>query len=196
MNAPAKLFTLTPPATPHKLTRDNYRRMAELGILAPDSRVELIEGVIVDMSPIGSYHAGVVGQILRLFAGHPTSAMLWVQNPIRLGNDSEPEPDIALLKPRDDYYKKSHPEPQDILLIIEVADSSIDYDREIKIPLYAEHGVAEVWLIDINQKEIEIYLEPSNAGFRKRLKPALQAALSPTLVPEITLIPQTLFSEN
>ena len=141
MNAPAKLFTLDPPAEPHRLSLDDYERMADAGILTRESHVELIEGVIVDMAPIGSRHAGVVDQILRLIAGQPASAVLRVQNPIRLGNYSEPEPDIVLLKPRKDYYKKSHPQADDVLLIIEVADTSIDYDRKIKIPLYAEHGV-------------------------------------------------------
>jgi Uma2 family endonuclease len=195
MNAPAKLFTLDPPAEPHRLSLDDYERMADAGILTRESHVELIEGVIVDVAPIGSRHAGVVDQILRLVAGQLTSAILRVQNPIRLGNYSEPEPDIALLKPRNDFYKKSHPQSADILLIIEVADSSIDYDRKIKIPLYAEHGVPEVWLIDLNLKQIEIYLEPSQDGFRKLLKPALESVLSPSLAPEITLIPQTLFLE-
>jgi Uma2 family endonuclease len=195
MNAPAKLLTLDPPVKAHKLSFADYQRMAEAGILTEDSRVELIEGVIVDMSPIGSHHAGLVGQIVRLLAGEPTSAMLWIQSPIRLGNYTEPEPDIVLLKPRNDFYKKSLPQPEDILLLIEVADSSVDYDRKIKIPLYAEHGVPEVWLIDLNLNQIEIYLEPSKDGFRKLLKPAPETALSPTLIPEITLIPQLLFSE-
>ena len=195
MNAPAKLFTLDPPVRAHKLTLDDYQRMADAGILTRDSHVELIEGVIVDMSPSGSHHAGIVNQILRFFAGQPTSAVLRIQNPVRLGNYTEPEPDIVLLKPRNDFYKKSHPQSSDVLLIIEVADSSIDHHRQIKIPLYAEHGVPELWLIDLNLKHIEVYLEPSNDGFRKLLKPALEIALSPTLVPEITLIPQSLFSE-
>lgn len=195
MNAPAKLFTLDPPVVPHRLSLDDYQRMADAGILTQDSHVELIEGVILDMSPIGSYHAGIVAQIDRMFTRQCASAIVWVQNPIRLGNYSEPEPDIVLVKPRDDYYKKSHPQAADVLLIIEVADSSIDYDRKIKIPLYAEHGIPELWLIDVQLKRIEIYLEPSKDGFRKVLKPAPETVLSPTLVPEITLVPQTLFSD-
>jgi Uma2 family endonuclease len=195
MNAPAKLFTLDPPAEPHRLSLDDYQRMADAGILTRESHVELIEGVIVDKAPIGSRHAGIVAQIDRMFASQSTSAIAWVQNPVRLGNYSEPEPDIALLKPRRDFYKKSHPQAEDILLLIEVADTSIDYDRKIKIPLYAEHGVPEVWLIDLNLGRVEIYLEPSKDGFRKLLKPELEIALSPSRVPEITLTPQTLFLE-
>ena len=195
MNAPAKLFTLDPPAEPHRLSLDDYERMADAGILTRESHVELIEGVIVDVAPIGSRHAGVVDQILHLIADQLASAVLRVQNPIRLGNYSEPEPDIVLLKPRKDYYKKSHPQADDVLLIIEVADTSIDYDRKIKIPLYAEHGVPEVWLIDLNLGQIEIYLEPSNDGFRKILRPQADIALSPTLVPEIALVSQALFTD-
>jgi Uma2 family endonuclease len=195
MNAPAKLFTLDPPAEPHRLSLDDYERMADAGILTGESHVELIEGVIVDMAPIGSRHAGVVDQILRLIAGQLTSAVLRVQNPVRLGGYSEPEPDIALLKPRKDFYKKSHPHADDVLLIIEVADTSIDYDRKIKIPLYAEHGVPEVWLVDLTLGQIEIYLEPSKDGFRKILRPPADIALSPTLVPEMTLVSQALFAD-
>ena len=195
MNAPAKLFTLDPPAEPHRLSLDDYERMADAGILTRESHVELIEGMIVDMAPIGSRHAGVVDQILRLIAGQLTSAMLRVQNPVRLGKYSEPEPDIAILKPRKDYYKKSHPQADDVLLIIEVADTSIEYDRKIKIPLYAEHGVSEVWLVDLNLEQIEIYLEPSKDGFRKILRPQVDIALTPTLVPEMALVSQTLFAD-
>ncbi len=193
MNAPARFSTLDPPVKAHKLSFEDYQRMAEAGILTEDSRVELIEGVIVEMPPIGSYHAGIVDQILRLFASQLTSAVLRIQSPIRLGNYTEPEPDIVLLKPRNDFYKKSLPQPEDILLIIEVADSSIDYDRKIKIPLYAEHGIPEVWLIDLTLQQIEVYLEPSKDGFRKLLRPAPETALSPALVPEITLVPRVLF---
>jgi Uma2 family endonuclease len=195
MNAPAKVFTLDPPAEPHKLSLDDYQRMLDAGILTGASHVELIEGVIVDMSPIGSLHAGVVDQIVRVIAPQTTNAILRVQNPVRLGGYSEPEPDIALLKPRKDYYKKSHPEAEDILLIIEVADSSIDYDRKIKIPLYAQHRVPEVWLIDLNLQRIEIYLEPSDDGFRKILKPSLDTALSPALVAEIKFVSRELFAD-
>ncbi len=195
MNAPAKLFTLDPPVEPHRLSLDDYERMADAGILTGESHVELIEGVIVDRAPIGSRHAGVVAQIDRIFSGQSASAIVWVQNPIRLGKYSEPEPDIAVLKPRKDFYKKSHPHADDVLLIIEVADTSIEYDRRIKVPLYAEHGVPEVWLVDLNLGQIEIYLEPSKDGFRKILRPQADIALSPTLVPEMTLVSQALFAD-
>src|SRR5216684_564312 len=119
-----------------------YYQMAKAGVLKPDDRVELIEGEIVKMSPIGSPHAACV---CRLYESLPNvvkgRALVWVQNPVRLNDFSEPVPDIALLKPRKDYYAARHPTPADVLLIIEVADSTLLTDRNIKIPLYARSGI-------------------------------------------------------
>ena len=131
-----------------RFTVDEYYRMAGAGILHEDDRVELIEGEIVEMPPIGSYHAGEVDWLAQLLvrrlAGH---AIVRGQNPIHLSVYSEPQPDITLLRPRADFYTTSHPTPEDILLVIEVADTSVAYDREIKAPLYSRAGIIDVLVV-------------------------------------------------
>jgi Uma2 family endonuclease len=137
----------------HRLTVDEYYRMAETGVLAPDARVELIEGEIIDMAPMKSRHAGVVNELAaRLHEAVGRRAVITCQTPLRLSHRSEPEPDLMLLRPRADHYGSSHPGAADVLLLIEVADSSARYDREIKVPLYARHGVAEVWVLDLDAR--------------------------------------------
>lgn len=135
--------------------------MGEMGILGPEVPVELIEGEIIDMTPTGSRHAGIVRHLAKaieqVVGGQ---GLVSVQSPVRLGSQSEPEPDVALLRYRPDFYKKAHPGPEDVLLIVEVADASIRYDREVKLPLYARHRIAEVWLIDLNQGEINVHRDP------------------------------------
>jgi Uma2 family endonuclease len=143
-----------------------YYRMAAAGVLSEDDRVELIEGEIIEMNPIGSRHAACVGrltEILGRVAGN--EAIVWVQNPVQVNEYSEPLPDVALLKRRDDFYAQANPRPTDVLLIIEVADSSVEYDHQIKIPLYARAGIPEVWLVNLPQKVIEIYAQPVNETY-------------------------------
>jgi Uma2 family endonuclease len=127
-------------------TVHEYDQMVQAGILHEDDRVELIEGEIIEMAAIGSRHAACVNRLVQLFVMHVAGqAIVHAQNPIRLSERTEPEPDLSLLKPRPDFYAAGHPGPQDVLLVIEVADSSIGFDREIKIPLYARAGIPEVW---------------------------------------------------
>ena len=147
----------------HRLTVEEYHRMGEAGILGPQDRVELIEGEIIDMSPIGSNHAGTVNYLNQvLFAALQENAIISPQNPIILNDRNEPEPDIVLLKPRKDFYRQSHPTPNDVLLIIEVADTSLRYDSEIKIPLYARYGIPEVWIVDLENNQLTKYLSPND----------------------------------
>ncbi|GIV98280.1 MAG: hypothetical protein KatS3mg057_2937 [Herpetosiphonaceae bacterium] len=132
-------------------TVTEYERMVEAGILAEDDRVELLEGEILTMSPVGSRHVATVNRLnalLNRLVG--AQCIVSVQNPIRLSQHSEPEPDIALLRSRADYYAHQLASPTDILLIIEVADTSLDYDRQVKIPLYAQAGIPEVWIVDLD----------------------------------------------
>lgn len=144
-----------------------YHQMSEAGILSENDKVELINGEIIEMSPIGRRHAACVDRINRLFSNIlGIKVIVRVQNPILLNNLSEPEPDIALLQTRADFYESGHPQPQDIFLLIEVADSSIEYDRDVKIPLYASSGITEVWLVDIYQQVIIVYRYPSENGYR------------------------------
>ena len=147
----------------HRLTVEEYHRMGEAGILGPQDRVELIEGEIIDMSPIGSNHAGTVNYLNQvLFAALQENAIISPQNPIILNDRNEPDPDIVLLKPRKDFYRQSHPTPNDVLLIIEVADTSLRYDSEIKIPLYARYGIPEVWIVDLENNQLTKYLSPND----------------------------------
>jgi Uma2 family endonuclease len=173
----------------HLLTVEDYHRMAEAGILGEDDRVELIEGELIDMAPIGSGHASEVMRLNRsLSAAVAGRAIISPQNPIRLGTHSEPQPDMAVLRYRNDFYKASHPQPADILLLIEIADTTIRYDREIKIPLYARHGIPEVWLIDLQQERVEIYLQPSSEGYRQILRPGKNERIVLSLLPDVSIV--------
>ena len=143
-----------------------YHRMAEAGILDEDDRVELIEGEIVQMSPIGSRHQGCVNRLARLlfdFAGR--DYVVHVQGPVRLNERSEPQPDLALLKSRSDFYSDRHPTPEDVLLLIEVSETSADYDREVKLPLYAGAGIAEVWIVDLGAQTVEVRADPRRSAY-------------------------------
>jgi Uma2 family endonuclease len=167
---------------------DEYHRMGEAGILGPDDRVELLEGEIARMAPIGSWHAGTVAAIDHLFAQRVgKEAIVWVQNPIVLPPYSEPQPDITLLKPRVDFYRLTPAVASDILLVIEVSDTSLTYDRDVKIPLYARHGIAEAWLIDKQAQTVSIFLVPGDSGYRRLLTPARNATVSPSLLPHISI---------
>ncbi len=144
-------------------TVEEYYQMAAAGILTENDRVELIEGEIVEMAAIGSRHGACVNRLNSLFSQLlGIRAIVGVQNPVRLNNNSEPQPDIALLQPRPDFYADGHPQPQDIFLIIEVADTTIEYDREVKLPLYASSRISEIWIINLNHEVIEVYRNPNN----------------------------------
>ena len=142
--------------------------MGEAGILRVEERVELIDGEIIDMTPPGSRHAGTVMQLNRLLQrALGDSAIVLVQSPISLGRYSEPQPDLALLKPRDDFYTSAHARSADVLLVVEVADTSLRYDRDIKIALYARHGIPEVWLIDVRAKRVTRFREPALGAYAR-----------------------------
>lgn len=149
-------------------TIDDYHRMVDDGLLQPDDRVELIEGVIIPMSPILSPHAGCVNRtsalLHRRLAGR---AVVATQNPIVLNRYTEPEPDVSLLRSRADFYGERHPEPDDVLLLVEVAASSLLYDRRTKIPLYARAGIPEVWLVDLRAQKVEVHRRPSFRVYRE-----------------------------
>jgi Uma2 family endonuclease len=148
-------------------TTDEYHRMAETGILSEDDRVELLDGEIVRMSPIGSRHAACVDRLAELFTRRlPSRAIVRIQSPILLGRRSEPQPDLALLKRRADYYAERHPQSADVLLVIEVVDSSREVDRGRKLPLYARSGIPEVWVIDLKRDEVEVYRRPALRGYQ------------------------------
>jgi Uma2 family endonuclease len=172
----------------HKLSIEDFHQMGRAGILRDDSRVELIEGDLIDMAPIGSLHASVVSTLSMFFARQVGElAIVSTQNPVSLPPENEPQPDIALLKPNTDRYRSALPTGADVLLIVEVADTTVEYDREIKLPLYARHGIPEVWLIDLKGGVLEIYLEPTAKGYRKLLQPARGETITPVLANEVRL---------
>ncbi len=176
------------PLAHRRFTVDEYYRMAEAGILGEDDRVELLDGEIVEMTPNGSRHAAVVRRLDRLF--HDVvrgAALVSVRNPVRLHRYGEPEPDIALLKPRDDCYAAAHPTAADVLLLVEVADTSLAYDHERKLPAYAAAGIPEVWLIDLTTDRIEVYREPDGGAYRDRRVLGRKATLTILRLPDITL---------
>jgi len=155
------------PISKYYFTVAEYERMGQAGILAKDARLELIEGEIVEMSPIGSRHAACVNFLSRfLNRAMGDSALVSIQNPIRLNDFSEPQPDVALLRLRDDFYRAAHPTPADVLLIIEVADTTLEYDRQIKVPLYAKAGIAETWIVNLPEEQIEIYAELTGDAYQ------------------------------
>ncbi len=151
----------------HRFSVDAYYDMARTGILRQDDRVELIDGEIVDMPPIGPEHAGSVRDLDELFASRFNDvAQVSVQSPIRLDPYNEPQPDLALLRRRPDSYRSGHPRPGDVVLLIEVADSTLATDRAVKMPLYAGFGIAETWIVDLRHDVVLIHREPSPGGYR------------------------------
>lgn len=140
--------------------------MAETGVLRPDARVELLNGEIIDRSPIGPFHGGVTNYLIEIFTAASKGRWLTtVQNPVRLDDHSEPQPDVMLLKPVPDFYRRRHPGPADVFLLVEVSDSSLTTDREDKLPAYGRAGIAEVWIIDLNELTVEVHREPHFTGY-------------------------------
>jgi Uma2 family endonuclease len=178
-----------------KLSAEQFERMGETGILGPEPRVELIEGEMIEMAPIGSRHASAVNFLSAHFVrAVGNAALVWTQNPLRLSDDSEPQPDLMLLRPRADRYRTGHPRPEDVLLLIEVADTTLVFDRETKVPLYAKHGVPEVWILDLEAKQLEIYREPGAGGYRRKLERRETESIAPTALPTVALQVGALFT--
>ncbi len=140
--------------------------MGETGVLPPDARVELLDGEIVDMMPIGPFHAGTTNRLAKFFIklGNERWSVS-IQTPLRLSQHSEPQPDLMLLKPHKDDYTSRHPSPEDVFLLVEVADSSLSVDRDQKIPAYGRAGVSEVWLVNLVNRTVEVYREPHFTGY-------------------------------
>lgn len=145
----------------------DYERLIETGFFGEDERIELIAGELVTMPPISSGHSGHVKRLNRVLAKKlGERAIVGVQDPIRLDDESEPQPDFSILKPRADDYTESHPTPSDVFWLIEVAETSVDYDRKTKARLYARAGIAELWVVDLRAQQIEVFREPSAQEYR------------------------------
>ena len=176
---------------------DDYETMFEIGILTEDDRVELIDGEIVEMPPIGSLHASHVDKMAALLRRlEPSQALLRVQSPVALRPDSQPEPDISLLKPRDDYYRDAHPTPEDIILIVEVAETTAEFDRETKVPLYARHGVAATWLVDLEHGRLELYEEPVDGEYTLIRRPPAATEIHPPGLEDVSFPAGECFIES
>src|SRR5580698_9732484 len=174
--------------TPRRFDIDAYYRMAESGVLGDPRRVELIDGEIFDMAAIGSPHAAVTNRLARLFSRSLSddAALTSVQTPLRLDAYNEPEPDVMLLRGRADDYRASHPGAADVLLLVEVSETSLAYDRGIKLALYAKFGVSEVWIIDLPGSAVEVYREPKEGAYASRDR-LTEGLLAPALVPGVTI---------
>jgi Uma2 family endonuclease len=178
------------PAIKHRFTVADYHRMAEAGILGEDDRVELIEGEIVDMTPIGRRHQAGVDHLTELFIqGLSGKVIVRVQGSIRLSELSEPEPDLVLLRRRADFYANVDAGPDDVLLVVEVADTSLPYDRDVKVPLYARAGIPEVWLVDLNGASVIVHRDPGPQGYREVITARGTERLSPQAFPDFALTP-------
>jgi len=175
----------------HRLDVGAFYRMAEAGILTPSQRVELIDGEIFDMNPIGSPHAAVTRRLGQMFAHAAANGLVMtsVQNPLRLDAWTEPQPDFVALRPQAASYAASHPGPDDAWLLVEVADSSLDYDRHTKLPLYAKFGVVEVWIVDLAGRAVEVFSDPSGGGYGWTMS---KGVLTPRLVPGVAIDVATL----
>ena len=179
---------MTTRETQRLFTIEEYHRMAEAGILHEDDRVELIEGKIIQMAAIGSRHAACVKRLNKLLV-HVVgdSGIVGTQDPVLLPDRSEPEPDLTVLRPREDFYAESHPVPEDVLLLIEVSDTSLEFDREVKLPLYARAGIPEVWIVDLQNSEIVTYSRPEGSDYKQTERAGRDASVAPSMLPGFTL---------
>jgi Uma2 family endonuclease len=167
---------------------DEFYRMAEAGIFHEDDRVELIEGEIIEMSPIGSDHSGTVNALTHfLVQAVGDRAVVSVQNPVRLSHITEPLPDFVVLKPRADFYRERTAKPEDVLLIVEVAKTSARYDKLIKVPLYARHAIPEYWLVRLDKRLIEVHRDPADGKYRSVAEVNAGAALDIERLPGIAI---------
>ncbi len=178
------LLTRHPWVTRRPLTVAEYHRMGETGILTERDRIELIEGALIASSPIGSEHAGTVNALTRaLVRAVGERGVVAAQNPVQLDAVSEPEPDLAVLKAREDDYRQATPRPHEVLLIIEVADTSLAYDREVKRSLYVWHGIPEFWLVNLAAGEVEVCRAPSGDAYTSVVCVGRDGMLEPELLP-------------
>jgi Uma2 family endonuclease len=182
------LLTRNPWVARRPLTVAEYHRMGEVGILREDDRVELIEGELIAMAPIGSDHSGTVNALNRMLVqAIGDRGVVAVQNPVQLDDHSEPRPDFAVLKPREDFYRLATPRPHEVLLIIEVANSSLAYDRGVKKSLYARHGIPEFWIVNLAAGEVEVCREPERGHYLSVSDVGRDEVLEPRLLPGVMI---------
>jgi Uma2 family endonuclease len=170
----------------HLFNVTDYYRLGETGVLPESLRTELIAGEVLEMPPIGATHADWVDCLTKFWIKNvPDSVRVRGQNPLRLNQFNEPQPDILLLHERS--YRDAHPGPEDVLLLIEVSDTTLRYDRKIKVPLYAQSSIVETWIVDIRGQRLEIYRDPQNGDYRQIVKPRWNQSVSALALPNIEL---------
>ncbi|MCS6922317.1 MAG: Uma2 family endonuclease, partial [Elioraea sp.] len=180
----------------HAITAEEYLRMGEAGVFGPEARLELIEGEIVEMAPIGSQRAGTVKLLNRLFSRLAGDhAILSVQDPVLANARSVPQPDLALLRPRADSYTRSHPTGPEVLLVVEVSDTTLAYDLGTKVPLYARAGIPEAWVVDLSAREVRVFRDPGPSGYRTVFTLARDGVLAAALLPAVSFPVAELFPE-
>ncbi|MGQ0575968.1 MAG: Uma2 family endonuclease [Pseudonocardia sp.] len=180
-------MTVDPDLQHWRFTVDEYERMVEVGILDADARVELLDGEIVEMSPIKPPHASTVDRMTQLLVLRLTGlAIVRVQNPLRLQPRSEPEPDLVVLEPRADFYASAHPTAIDTLFLVEVSDSSLRLDLRVKMPIYAGQGIAEAWVVDIAGERVLVHTNPDDGSYR-HVRPVRRGeSITPLALPEVS----------
>lgn len=190
-------MTAEPTVEPLRFTVEQFEQMGLAGILDPEVGYELLDGVITVMSPVGPPHAGVVSRIAELMilrlAGRVT---VHVQNPVKLGRRSEPQPDVVVARRRRDFYASAHPAAEDIHLAIEVADSTLRTDRLVKLPMYARQGVAEVWIVNIVDAVVEVSTRPAGEGYAELRSFRGAEQFSPGAFPDLVLTAADLLGDG
>ena len=185
-----------PAPTRRRFTVAEYYAMADVGILEENDRIELLDGYLIVMPPIGVWHASIVDRFTNSLPPQLQGrAIVSVQNPTRLNDNSEPQSDIMLLRWRDDFYSGGHPGPADVLLLIEVADTSVDYDRSVKLSAYARTGIPEVWIATRQDSRIEAYTEPIEGEYSNVRYAGHGDSIAPQAFPEVILEVDSLITD-
>jgi Uma2 family endonuclease len=178
-----------------RISADRYQKMVATGVLTKYDRVELIDGDMINMAPIGSPHSAVTARLTRLFVlALGDSAIVSPGGSVKLGDYSVPQPDLMLLKPRADFYAGQIPTPPDVLLLVEVSESSLAFDQSTKRALYARHGVVEYWVVDIPGKRVHVYREPAVDGYAEAVERGPSDIVSPRALPAVQVAVGTLFA--
>lgn len=174
--------------TRHRITVEEYERMIAANVWPEDERLELIEGELVRTSPINAPHAAAVKRLTELLRDRlGKRALVGVQDPIVLDDQSEPEPDLSVLRRRADYYANAHPSPADVLLIVEVSDTTLEYDRDVKARLYARAGILETWVVDLNGDRVIVFRDLENGEYTRMESVRRGADMTPSAFPDVTL---------
>ena len=178
-----------------RISADRYQKMVATGVLTKYDRVELIDGDMLNMAPIGPPHSAVVARLTKQFVlSVVDSAIVSPGGSIRLGDYSVAQPDLMLLKPRADFYAGQIPTPPDVLLLVEVSESSLAFDQSTKRALYARHGVEEYWVVDIPDKRVHVYRRPAGDGYPEAVECTLSDIVSPRALPAVQVTAGTLFA--